>query len=69
MDEIDLKDQKLQPHLLEKKGGMKWYSIFFTRILNVTVHNAHITYSTQNQKVHHLVYRNALLKAIINTYR
>jgi hypothetical protein len=49
MGGIDLKDKKLQPYLLERKLGMKWYLKFFMTILNVTVHNAYIFYSTQTK--------------------
>jgi hypothetical protein len=42
----DLKNQKLQLDLLERKTGMKWFLKLFRRILNVTVYNVYITYST-----------------------
>jgi hypothetical protein len=48
MGGVDLKDQKLQPHLLERKKGSKWYIKLFRRLLNVSVHNALIVYNSQN---------------------
>jgi hypothetical protein len=36
---VDLKDQMLQPYLLEEKKSTKWYLKFFKRLLNVAIHN------------------------------
>jgi hypothetical protein len=38
----DLKDQRPQHCILERKKGIKQSSKFFTRILNVTVHNSYV---------------------------
>jgi hypothetical protein len=48
MGGADLKDQKLQPYLLERKKGSNWYIKLFRRLLNVNVHNALIVYNSQN---------------------
>jgi hypothetical protein len=48
MGGVDLKDQKLQPYLLERKKGSKWYIKLFRQLLNVSVHNALIFYNSQN---------------------
>ena len=39
MGGIDLKDQLLQPYLLERKKMAKWYIKLFRRLLNITVLN------------------------------
>ena len=39
MGGIDLKDQLLQPYLLERKKMTKWYIKLFRRLLNTTVLN------------------------------
>ena len=36
---VDLKDQLLQPYLLERKKMTKWYIKLFRRLLNITVLN------------------------------
>jgi hypothetical protein len=48
---IDLKDQILQPYLLEQKKRCKWYMKLFEGLLNVAVHNTNIIYhSMPNNK-------------------
>jgi hypothetical protein len=37
---VDLKDQMLQPYLLEQKKSTKLYLKLFKRLLNVAIHNA-----------------------------
>jgi len=39
MGGVDLKDQLLQPHLLERKKMTKWYIKLFRRLLNIKVLN------------------------------
>jgi hypothetical protein len=40
---VDLKDQLLQPYLLNKRGT-KWYLKLFHRLLTVAIHNTVVTY-------------------------
>jgi hypothetical protein len=42
---VDLKDQILQPYLLEWKNGTKWYPKLFKRLLGVAIHNAMVILS------------------------
>jgi hypothetical protein len=52
---VDLKDQMLQPCLLERKKGTKWYLKLFKRLLSVAVHNAMVIYwCLPNNKKHRL---------------
>jgi hypothetical protein len=44
MGDIDLKDQLLQMHLVERKCMHKWYVKLFRRLLNATVLNLLIIY-------------------------
>ncbi|KAL0829675.1 hypothetical protein ABMA28_003181 [Loxostege sticticalis] len=46
MGGVDLKDQKLSMYLLERKRGVKWYIKMFKRLLNVSIHNAFIMYTS-----------------------
>jgi hypothetical protein len=41
---VDIKDQKLQPYLVERKRCMKWYLKMGRRLLNTSVHNAFIVH-------------------------
>jgi hypothetical protein len=43
MGKVDLKDQVLQPYLLERKKMTNWYMKMFRRLLNVTILNCLIT--------------------------
>jgi hypothetical protein len=47
---VDLKDQKLQPYLLERKKGTKWYVKLFRRLLNVAIHNSTVIYRSHPNK-------------------
>jgi hypothetical protein len=40
MEIVDLKDQMLQPYLLEQMKGSKWYMKLHKTLLNVAVHNS-----------------------------
>jgi hypothetical protein len=42
MGAIHLKDQMLQPHLLQPKEGSKWYMKLFKMLLNIAIHNTMI---------------------------
>ena len=68
MGGVDLKDQMVQPYLLERKRAKKWYVKFFKRAVNAAVHNAFMVYKSRN-KTHHLTYHLDLLKALILTHR
>jgi hypothetical protein len=46
MGGVDLKDQMLQPYLLETKKGNKWYIKFFKRLINVAIHNTMVLFRT-----------------------
>jgi hypothetical protein len=58
MGGVNLKDQVLQPYLLEskKKKKKKGENKFFKRLLNVAVHNTTVlfTATTGNHKLEHL---------------
>lgn len=69
MGGVDLKDQKLQPFLLERKKGSKWYIKLFKRLLNVSIHNAYIVYKTKYPKMQHFQYRLDLVKQLVFTYQ
>lgn len=45
MGGVDLKDQKLQPYLIERKRCTKWYLKLFRRLLNRAIHNSLIIYN------------------------
>ena len=68
MGAVDLKDQKLQPYLLERKKGTKWYVKLFRRLLNVAVHNSLVIYNSQNIAMDHLTFRLKLITSIFETY-
>jgi hypothetical protein len=68
MGGVDLKDQKFQPYLMERKRGSKWYMKLFRRLLNVTVHNALLGYNSQNPIGDHLTVRLKLITWIFECY-
>jgi hypothetical protein len=59
---VDLKDQKIQPYLLERKRQSEIK--LFRRLLNVTVHNALTVYNSQNTTCDHLAFRLELITSI-----
>ncbi|XP_046402046.1 piggyBac transposable element-derived protein 4-like [Ischnura elegans] len=69
MGGVDLKDQKLQPYLVERKRGLKWYIKFFKRLLNVSVHNAFVLFRARNTDADHLFFRISLVKALFSANR
>lgn len=44
LEEVDLKDQKLQPYEIEMKEGIKLYPELFKRLLNMWIYNAFVLY-------------------------
>jgi hypothetical protein len=47
---VDLKDQLLQPYLIERKQMNKWYMKLFRRLLNTSILNAMIIYRSNTGK-------------------
>jgi hypothetical protein len=68
MSGVDLKYQKLQPYLLERKKGSKWYIKLFRQLLNVSVHNALTVYNSENYTCNHLTFRLQLITALFERY-
>jgi hypothetical protein len=68
MGGVDLKDQKLQPCVQERKKESKWYIKLFRRLLNVSVHNALIVYNNQNYTRDHLTFRLQLITPPFERY-
>jgi len=67
MGGVDLKDQLLQPYLLERKKMTKWYIKLFWRLLNITVLNCMViccANSGQN-KTDHFKFRVELVQALL----
>jgi len=67
MGGVDLKDQLLQPYLLERKKITKWYIKLFSRLLNTTVLNCMVicrANSGQN-KIDHFKFRVELVQALL----
>jgi hypothetical protein len=67
MGGVDLKDQMVQPNPLERKRAKKWYVKFFKRLVNVAVNNALVVYN--GNKMHHVIYRLDLIKALMLTHK
>lgn len=70
MGGVDLKDQKLQPYLVERKRCMKWYLKLFRRLLNTSVHNSYIIYNASNsvKALDHLSFRLQLIRELLDTH-
>ncbi|KAG6446611.1 hypothetical protein O3G_MSEX004539 [Manduca sexta] len=69
MGGVDLKDQMLEPYLIERKRCVKWYMKMFKRLLNVSILNARILVeSSQNSRVDHLSFRLQLVDAILSRH-
>ena len=66
MGGVDLKDQLLQPHLLEKKKMTKWYIKLFRRLLNITVLNCMVICCANSgqTKIDHFKFRVELVQAL-----
>jgi hypothetical protein len=56
---VDLKDQMLQPYLLERKKSTKWYLKLFKKLLSVAIHNTVVIswYLPNNKNVDTLKFR------------
>ena len=67
MGGVDLKDQLLQPYLLERKKMSKWYIKLFRRLLNITVINCMvICHANSGQtKTDHFKFRVELVQALL----
>jgi hypothetical protein len=64
MGGVDLKDQMLQPYLLERKKGSKWHVKLFKRLLNITIYNSMVIYRSlsANKKTNPLTFSCILSK-------
>ena len=67
MGGVDLKDQLLQPYLLEKKKMSKWYMKLFRRLLNTTILNCMVICCANSgqTKIDHLKFRVELVQALL----
>ena len=67
MGGVDLKDQLLQPYLLERKKINKWYIKLFRRLLNVTVLNCMVICRANSgqSKIDHFKFRVELVQALL----
>ncbi|XP_041982293.1 piggyBac transposable element-derived protein 4-like [Aricia agestis] len=69
MGGVDLKDQMLEPYLLERKRCKKWYMKLFKRLLNVSILNSRILVESSTHKHHdHLAYRLQLVDTILSKH-
>jgi hypothetical protein len=69
MGGIDLKDQLLQMHLVERKRMHKWYMKLFRRLLNATVLNAMIIYRHNTGKqIDQLAFRINLVEGLFEQF-
>jgi hypothetical protein len=66
----DLKDQMLQPYLLEQKKSTKWYLRLFKRILNVAIHNTLVIYQClpDNRNMNTLKFRLSLAQDLVEKH-
>lgn len=66
---VDLKDQMLEPYLLERKRCAKWYMKLFKRLLNVSILNARILLeSCAHKRSDHLAFRLQLVDTILTKH-
>jgi hypothetical protein len=67
MREVDLKDQLLQPYLLERKKITKCYIKLFRRLLNTTVLNCTVICCANSgeTKIDHFKFRVELVEALL----
>ncbi|KAL0858681.1 hypothetical protein ABMA27_011173 [Loxostege sticticalis] len=69
MGGVDLKDQMLEPYLLERKRCAKWYMKLFKRLLNVSILNSRILLQSSTGKPHdHLAFRLQLADSILQNH-
>jgi len=67
MGGVDLKDQLLQPYLLERKKMSKWYIKLLSRLLNITVPNCMVIRRANSgqTKIDHFKFRVELVQALL----
>jgi hypothetical protein len=67
MGGIDLKDQLLQPYLLERKKMTKWHIKLFRRLLNTTVLNCTVICRANSgqAKIDHFKFRVEMVEALL----
>jgi hypothetical protein len=66
---VDLKDQILQPYLLEQERGTNWYLKLFKRLPTVMVHNAMVMYqSIPNKNRDSLKFRLSLAQGLMEEH-
>jgi len=70
MGRVDLKDQLLQPHFLERKKMTKWYIKLFRRLLNITVLNRMVIcpIDSGHTKIDHFKFRVELVQALLTEH-
>ena len=70
MGGVDLKDQLLQPYLLERKKMSKWYIKMFRRLLNITVLNSMVLYRANSgqTKTDNFKFRVELVQALLTEH-
>ncbi|KAG6454575.1 piggyBac transposable element-derived protein 4 [Manduca sexta] len=69
MGGVNLKDQMLEPYVIERKRCSKWYMKMFKRLLNVSILNARILLeSSQKSRVDHLSFRLQIVDAILSRH-
>jgi hypothetical protein len=67
---VDLKDQMLQPYLLERKKSTKWYLKLFKRVLSVAIHNTVVIYRPlpNNKNMDTINFRLSLAQGIVEKH-
>lgn len=69
MGGVDLKDQMLEPYLLERKRCAKWYLKLFKRFLNSSIHNSRVLLeSSLKTRQDNLKFRLELVHAILTRH-
>ncbi|XP_026322276.1 piggyBac transposable element-derived protein 4-like [Hyposmocoma kahamanoa] len=69
MGGVDLKDQMLEPYLLERKRCAKWYVKLFKRLLNASIHNSRILLeSSLKARQDNLQFRLELVHTILSLH-
>ena len=70
MGGVYLKDQLLQPYLLERKKMSKWYIKLFRRLLNITVLNCMVICRANSgqTKIDHFKFRVELVQALLTEH-
>ncbi|XP_026728124.1 piggyBac transposable element-derived protein 4-like isoform X2 [Trichoplusia ni] len=69
MGGVDMKDQMLEPYLLERKRCAKWYMKLFKRLINVSILNSRTLLQSSTKKHHdHLAFRLHLVDYILQKH-